>query len=93
MQETKKQKNIRANIFREEFTDIGPKIDKWSILGVATAISGKRQEMDSAIARPTPTSLGGTANIYMPFCDPRSGDGAGYILELPLPPHYVCRSF
>ena len=30
--------------------------DKWSMLGVATAISGKRQEMDSALARPTPTS-------------------------------------
>ena len=28
---------------------------EWSMLGVATAISGKRQEMDSAIARPTPT--------------------------------------
>ncbi|OCT52827.1 Hit family protein 1 [Cladophialophora carrionii] len=34
-----------------------PKIDKWSMLGVATAISGKRQEMDSAIARPTPTRI------------------------------------
>jgi hypothetical protein len=31
-----------------------PKIGKWSILGIATAISGKRQEMDSAIACPTP---------------------------------------
>ncbi len=33
---------------------LSPKIDKWSILGVTTAISGKRQEMDSAIVRPTP---------------------------------------
>jgi hypothetical protein len=32
------------------------RLSEWSILGVATAISGKRQEMDSAIARPTPTS-------------------------------------
>ena len=35
-----------------------PKIDKWSISGIATAISGKRQEMDSAIACPTPRGLG-----------------------------------
>jgi hypothetical protein len=41
-----------------------PKIEKWSILGIATAISGKRQEMDSAIACPTPESLGTNSNIY-----------------------------
>jgi hypothetical protein len=41
-----------------------PKIGKWSILGIATAISGKRQEMDSAIACPTPDSLGNNNNIY-----------------------------
>jgi hypothetical protein len=41
-----------------------PKIEKWSILGIATAISGKRQEMDSAIACPTPESLGIKSIIY-----------------------------
>jgi hypothetical protein len=41
-----------------------PKIGKWSILGIATAISGKRQEMDSAIACPTPERLGGNNSIY-----------------------------
>src|SRR3954471_9903183 len=40
--------------------------DKWSILGVATAISGKRQEMDSAIARPTPSAKKGSI-IYNPY--------------------------
>jgi hypothetical protein len=41
-----------------------PKIGKWSILGIATAISGKRQEMDSAIACPTPERLGSNNSIY-----------------------------
>ena len=41
-----------------------PKIDNGSILGIATAISGKRQEMDSAIACPTPLSLGNVGRIY-----------------------------
>lgn len=36
-----------------------PKIVKWSLMGEATAISGKRQEMDSELARPTPTQLRG----------------------------------
>jgi hypothetical protein len=40
-----------------------PKIDEWSMLGIATAISGKRQEMDSAIACPTPEGLGTTSCI------------------------------
>lgn len=34
----------------------GPKIDKRSILGIATASSGKRQELDSELACPTPTN-------------------------------------
>jgi len=32
-----------------------PKIDEWSILGIATALSGKRQDGDSELACPTPT--------------------------------------
>ena len=31
-----------------------PKIDEWSIMGIATASSGKRQELDSELACPTP---------------------------------------
>ena len=31
-----------------------PKIGKWSILGIATASSGKRQELDPELACPTP---------------------------------------
>ncbi len=31
-----------------------PKIDEWSILGIATALSGKRQDGDSELACPTP---------------------------------------
>ena len=57
----KEQKGKHASL--EEIYNNIPKIDEWSILGVTTAISGKRQEMDSAIVRPTPTRLGGTLNI------------------------------
>lgn len=32
-----------------------PKIDEWSILGIATALSGKRQDGDSELACPTPS--------------------------------------
>jgi len=30
------------------------KLDEWSIMGIATVISGKRQEMSAGIACPTP---------------------------------------
>ncbi len=39
-----------------EGESISPKIDKRSILGIATASSGKRQELDSELACPTPVS-------------------------------------
>ena len=62
MNKSKKQKDP-ARIWHR---DIQSKdCDKWSILGVATAISGKRQEMDSALARPTPTRQALQYNIYM----------------------------
>lgn len=45
--------NVKNKKFRERELAC-PKIDKWSILGLATVKIGKRQTLNSRLAGPTP---------------------------------------
>ena len=61
------QRSLKATVHCkiQKVNDNVQRLIEWSILGVTTAISGKRQEMDSAIVRPTPTRQEIIIQIYI----------------------------